>query len=181
MPQVTFTEKELEDYIAENCYELLGLKFIARQVKTPAGIIDILASCPISRVYCVIELKVDKLDPSSFVQVHKYTNYLNSTKSKSGKRSFIPVLIGANLDCALEKSVQRYTKDKLLTDFHKHITYYTLFGYSFDEAIEFNYYNIDQNRYQNDFLEDFENNHYQETIDNLLYEIYCLKEQVELI
>ena len=77
MAKIEFTEKELEDYLCEggrkgNLYKHLGLLFIARQVRTSVGTIDILSYHPISKTYFIIELKKDNLNSDAFFQVEKY-------------------------------------------------------------------------------------------------------------
>lgn len=100
--QLQYLEKDIEDLLEKNCEHYLGLQFIKRQFRTSVGIVDVIAKHPDSSwkmpVYFVIEIKQKSLDSSSYTQVLRYTKWLNSEKSKGGKRLFLPLLIGRFLD-----------------------------------------------------------------------------------
>ncbi len=146
MVKLKISESDLEDSISKNCEKLLGLKFIARQIKTPAGIIDILAYDKSSKAYCVIELKNCCLDQKALPQVLRYSNYLNSEKSKGGKRMFISLLIGDDLGDNLIKSVFHF--DGVLSESSYGKVYYTLYDLDVLNGINFSYFDKRQKEYE---------------------------------
>lgn len=96
---VNISEKELEESLLKKIPEYYPVKIIKNQYETNSGIIDILAkSTEEENVYFIFEIKVKELTTDSVCQVLKYTQYMNSEKSKNGKRRFYPVLVGRNLE-----------------------------------------------------------------------------------
>lgn len=96
--QIVCSEKDVEDVLCQHSMRFLQLRFLARQCRTPVGVIDILARHPfIPGVYYVIEVKRARLDPSAYVQVCRYARWLNSERAKDGRRVFIPMLVGESL------------------------------------------------------------------------------------
>lgn len=151
IPQITFsaTEKEIEDCLAYDCERFLGLKFIGRQISTPAGIVDVLAqSLEDKNVYYVIEVKKDLLDSKALCQVLRYSNYFNDNKNKDGQRIFVPLLVGANLSDDLIKSV--YNFGYLAPELGR--VEYTLFSLNVVSGMTFDYRNTAQAEYQSEHL-----------------------------
>lgn len=146
--RIEATEKDIEDCIAYDCNGFLGLDFIARQINTPAGIIDVLAkSREQENVYFVIEIKKDCLNAKSLCQVLRYTAYMNNQKSKDGKRLFIPLLIGQNLTDELIKCVHFY--DGCVDPMN---IYYRIFSACPYKGLSFLYYNNIQREYEREYL-----------------------------
>lgn len=112
MISYTFSERDIEDILSLNCQKFLGVRYLARQVATPVGIIDMIA---IGRagagIYYVVEIKKGLLDPAAYVQVLRYSKWLNSEYSKQGKRRFIPVLVGEHLSPSLDTLVEYFEDD----------------------------------------------------------------------
>lgn len=146
----SFSERDIEKYLSKNIKKELGLKLVATQVRTPAGILDILAVDPCTKIYYVIELKKDIIDCSSFAQVHKYTTYFNNSKSKLGKRVFVPMLIGNSLHNNISKAVKLACIDGM--DLGN--TVYRLYEITMEKGISFDYHNVRQYDYECENLED---------------------------
>jgi hypothetical protein len=187
MIKIECEERDIEDFLCADINKHLGLRLIGRQINTPAGIIDILAYSKDQGVYFVVELKKNYLNAIAFVQVIRYSNYLNCNFSK-GKRVFIPMLIGMDLHDELEKSVFLYEEDNVVkTDFWK--VYYTLFNFSADHGITFAWHKGNQRQYETDNLlpDDYQNYidgmHYiEKMIDELVdkeHEVNILKRFIE--
>ncbi len=143
--KIDCTENDIETYLCENMDKHLGLRFVGRQINTQAGIIDVLAkSKDVKELYYVIELKRGVIDAHAYVQVMRYTHFLNSEKSKDFQRVFMPMLIGNSLCPNLEKAVSYYS----CCDLYKQIVSYRLFGFDMDEGISFAYQNSNQSEYE---------------------------------
>lgn len=151
MIKIQAEEKDIEDILQDYCKEMLGLRFIARQIKTPAGIIDIIARCPETKAYYIIELKKDKLDAYAFCQVMRYAYYLNNDEgiNKQGKRFFVPLLIGARISDELIKCVNLYEHGDVSYD-RIYRPEYTLFNLDPFKGIRFDYHDSRQKKYQDD-------------------------------
>src|SRR5580698_6293371 len=107
--QLVCTEKDIEDILEQHCERMLGIKFLARQFRTTVGVVDIIAKHPyIPGVYYVVEIKRDILDPVAYIQALRYAKWLNSERSKIGKRKFIPVIIGEQLQSTLNFLCQHF-------------------------------------------------------------------------
>lgn len=162
MPEVNFTEKELEDYLCSNgnLKKHLGLRLLRRQYATPAGIIDILAYDPKQKLFVIIELKKDTLDYNAFFQIDRYYHYFEYLANNvyyrpiyidnekgdvvdeiSRQPKIAKLLIGRNLSTLLNFSVYSY-KSHLFLD----KTNYTCFDYDFDRGIAFNYASTEQRK-----------------------------------
>tara|TARA_R110000851_G_scaffold311291_1_gene471412 strand:+ start:574 stop:1140 length:567 start_codon:yes stop_codon:yes gene_type:complete len=150
-PQVTFSvsEKEVEHCLEYDCKRFLDLKFIGRQINTPAGIVDVLAQSLEDRnIYYVIEIKKGTLDAKALCQALRYSNYFNDNKNKDGQRIFIPLLIGAALSEDLTKVVYHYSRE------YSQIgrVEYTLFSLSALDGIRFDFTSIAQEKYEKEHL-----------------------------
>jgi len=96
--QLTYQEKDVEDLLEKHCPKYIGCRFSKRQVRTPVGVIDVVAQSLANReIYYVIEIKNAPLDAAAYVQVLRYSHWLNSERARGGRRVFIPVLIGSTL------------------------------------------------------------------------------------
>jgi hypothetical protein len=148
--QITFSERELEDFLCtdKNLEKYLDLKFIARQVRIePVGIIDILGYHKDSSTWVIIELKKGGLDPNSFCQISSYINFYKKTKSSveienfRRERKFCGLLIGNSLDGNLHKCVSHYSNDGGWIGESQ--VNYCLFKLSFS-GLDFGYHNKSQ-------------------------------------
>lgn len=154
--EINISEKELEDFLCfgKNLEKYLGLKFVARQVQIPpAGIVDILAYDKKSKCFVIIELKKDLLDTNALIQGMAYLRYYQEIKklnyfTMSRKRNFSLLLIGKNLDNNLIKIIEHLYHQGL----EDNKIYYKLFGLRISSGINFDFYNVDQETY-NDKLE----------------------------
>lgn len=96
---IDLSEKELENALLKAIPKKFPVKIIKNQYEISGGIIDILAkSTEYKDTYFIFELKLGDITPDSVCQVLRYSQYMNSEKSKDGKRHFYPVLIGKNID-----------------------------------------------------------------------------------
>ena len=145
-------EKDIEDILSARMKRHLGLKFLQRQVRTPAGIIDMLARGEEKNVYYVIELKKGEINPYTLVQALRYTMYLNSNLSKDGKRIFIPVLIGDSLNKEMERSVVYLPDGGGDLEGCLYSAYYRIFDFDPDRGISFTFMNTAQERYEEEHL-----------------------------
>ena len=156
--EINASEDTVEQILKDNCKKFLGLRFVDNQIQTPAGIIDILARHPQSGTYFVVEIKKDTLDTHALAQVLKYTKFMNTNKTKGGKRLFVPLLVGRHLSEELNKCVYHYESD----DGHSaHDIYYTLYGFDLMEGLLFNYYASSQIEYQSQHF--YKTEHYCDT------------------
>jgi len=164
------TEKDIEDVLCENMKEFLGLRFVARQAQTPAGVIDIIAAA--KDVFYVIELKRDTIDTHAYAQVMRYCNYLNFNKSKNGKRVFAPLLIGEHLSGELYRNVKQFEESgENFKAYHLHIPEYALFQFNPLSGISFSYYSPAQQEYADEHF--FNQSTYAEREnEDLLYKNY---------
>jgi len=95
--QTDLHEQDVETCSNKTQDHYLGVKYVTRQMRTPVGVLDVLArhpECPV--VHYVIEIKKGTIDSAAYVQVLRYAKYLNSERSKDGRRLFVPVLIGSS-------------------------------------------------------------------------------------
>ncbi|MCF0075456.1 hypothetical protein LZD49_33565 [Dyadobacter sp. CY261] len=182
-------EREIEQALIWDCRHFLGLKFLKNQVRTPIGIIDVVAAHPYKKgVYYVIELKRDLLDESAFVQCMRYTNYLNTNHNKDGKRLFIPFLIGKNISPKLFGAVKHYDID----DQHDYdiagYCLYTLFAFDLRKGLDFSYFNNDQFEYYCEHLHTDNStyfhrriSHYEERLIDNHYETVSLQDRIKIL
>lgn len=105
-------ERRLENYLCSdnNLMGWLKLKFIARQVRTPVGIIDILAYDEDEKAWVIIELKSTSLDSSAYFQLKKYLHYFRGERGKNG-RKFIGLLVGPYLSKKISYAVNFFWFD----------------------------------------------------------------------
>ena len=144
--QLVYTEKDIEDILASNCQRLLAVKFVTRQYRTSAGIIDIIAkSLESPDYYYIIEIKKDALDASAYVQARRYARWMNREESKSGKRKFLPVIIGEQLHSSLHGVCDYFEPDSLGLHLLAEVRY-RLFGFDVLEGINFSYSSREQER-----------------------------------
>lgn len=173
MPEINFSEKELEDFLCKgkNLEKYLGLKFVGRQINTAVGIVDILACSPfkskifrwhneekvLGRQWYIIELKKGKIDPAAYFQVWRYKHYFDRVYNSGGSygcvRDFIPLLIGSNLDESLNYNVSHFRSSPKYETCQPTGTYYTCFDYSFDRGITFTYCSASQEKIEEEFYE----------------------------
>jgi len=156
--EINISEKELEDFLCfgENLEKYLGLKFIARQVQIPpAGIVDILAYDKESKCFVIIELKKDLLDANALIQGMAYLKYYQEIKklnyfTMSRKRNFSLLLIGKNLDDNLIKIIKLLHEQEI----EDNKIYYKLFGLRISSGINFDFYNVKQETYDEKIIEE---------------------------
>lgn len=147
-------EKDIEEYLSKNCKKHLKLRFVSRQIETPAGIIDMLAYDQDNGIWYVIEIKKGCIDSHCLAQILRYSNYMNAKYSKLGKRAFLPLMIGDNLSTDLRMSVFTYKGGwHGKGDFGK--IFYTIFQYSLSDGIRFDYHSSPQFEYEQEHLSDF--------------------------
>lgn len=143
MPEVKFTEKELEDYLSsKKLDEYFHMDFIARQVKTDSGPLDILAYQPHIKTWFIIELKAGPITKDAFVQADRYYQYFKS-KYRHKNRKFVKILVGDCLDKSLIYNVYKYHPLTAQEAFDG-MTLYSLYGWDFEYGIEFNYFSKSQ-------------------------------------
>lgn len=155
--QITFSERELEDFLCtgKNLEKYLDLKFIARQVNIPpVGIVDILAYSKDSSCFVIIELKRDLLDSSAFIQGLSYLRYYQEVRSfnlihRKRSRRFALLLVGQNLSHDLIKVVSPAEYD---CHFFNYAVYYKLFSVDFQKGVNFGYFLPPQKDYENKLL-----------------------------
>jgi len=169
MPTVQFTEKELEDYLStnQNLKKNLGLRFLVRQYRTPVGIVDIVAYNVITKRFVIIELKKGEIDYNAYFQMERYRHYFERKsmfmfedldmrrfyRRRDGnlflrenfvKREFDCLLVGSSLSQQLDYTLQHWEKDCELNSEYR--MWYTCFDYSFDKALQFNYFSVSQDK-----------------------------------
>lgn len=142
--EIVFQEKELEDFLCRdgNLEEYLGLRFVARQVKTPNGIVDILAYNPDTKSFVIIELKRDQIDLAALVQITRYRHYFQSQRQpKHGMRgrNFQCLLIGKSLHSDLNFIVEYWESEH---DYGR--IFYRLYGIKFDQPLSFCWHSLNQ-------------------------------------
>jgi hypothetical protein len=183
--RIQASEKAIESLLCEVAGEQLGLRIIGRQVTTPAGTIDLIAA-PISAyfsrwnpVYYVIELKQGDIGPSALAQVLRYTRHMNAVKSKNGKRTFLPLLVGEHLRGDLQKVVTLFRG----ADEHDKSNFggilYTLFCFNARAGVSFRYRNIAQYAYENEIGTETPMGHVLAELEHLDCEYYMLKRSLE--
>lgn len=153
MPNIQFSEKELEDYLCADdgqaLWEHFDLRFVARQVKTSLGIIDILAYCKFSKTWVIVELKLDKLDYKAFFQAQRYKHFCEMEwPGRKEQRKFVTLLVGSNLSEELFYSVRYFNR----ADYQQERrplygqNFYRLFAWNFEDGISFEYQNAEQTK-----------------------------------
>ena len=173
--RIEATEKAIEDILAANMKDYLDLRFVGRQINTPAGIVDILARCPTNGIYYVIELKKDILDVSAYAQVMRYVQYFNHNKNKNGKRLFLPLLIGQNLHDSILRNVFYFRKHQTNCP---SMVGYRLFNFDISSGLSFTYSRTDQDHYEEAHYWNSQSFH-SRSLDDLSYEYWCLKDTLE--
>lgn len=177
-PILTFNceEKEIEKALIWDCKHFLGLKFIKNQVRTPVGIIDVLAVNPQNkRVFYVIEIKRDTLNSCAYTQCMRYVHYLNRNHNKGGKRLFLPLLIGKNLSQELHGISKHFDADE--NHDYNDIGYclYTLFEFNVKDGLSFKYRNMAQETYHDTYLSNYQGTYFDklsEVWEDKNYEYY---------
>jgi hypothetical protein len=139
---IQFEEKDLEDYLCECGLEYLELKFIARQVKIDKFFIDILAYSKKEKCFYILELKRNLIDSKAFTQAFKYHTLM--TYKYNGRHKFKTLLIGENLSEDLFYILSFY--NSMPWGENKNNFLYCLFGYDFENGINFNTYNTLQGK-----------------------------------
>ena len=145
---INFEEKDIEDFLCDNdnLESYLGLKFIKRQVKIDKFYIDILAYSKPEKCFYIIELKKDDLNSKAFVQALKYLRLMN--RRYKYKHKFKMLLVGHDLSEELYYNVEKY-------DIFGNSDYpflYTLYHYTFNSGISFEYYDKYQFEIENKIL-----------------------------
>lgn len=71
---ITWSEKDIEDYVCENVNELFGneFHFLGRQIKIGLGIIDVLLFCEADYSLYVVEIKKDVIEDHALAQIMRY-------------------------------------------------------------------------------------------------------------
>ena len=168
----TFSERDIEDILSKECSKFLGVKFLARQLSIPVGIIDLLVASKINAgIYYVVEIKKGLLDPSAYVQVLRYSKWLNSEYSKEGKRRFIPVLVGEHLSPSLDTLVD-FFEDDYWSIRRLHQPLYRLFKIDPVRGISFDYSSTSQQSVKPGELEYCHISAKCEEADYLAYRVY---------
>ena len=143
--QLNYTEKDVEDILEAHCEHYLGLKYVARQFRSSAGIVDIIAKHPeITNRYYIIELKRGTLDASAFTQAMRYSAWFNSELSKHGKRVFFPILIGEALHSDLNFLCHYFDRDEYFGLSAIYRVAYRLFDFDPLNGVTFNYHSVKQ-------------------------------------
>jgi hypothetical protein len=161
MPNVQITERELEDWLCKdkNLEKRLGLRFVARQVNTDVGRVDILGYRKSLNRFCIVELKVGPIDADAYFQAKRYHHFFSNMKSetayarqkypdcddynhKKAYREFDVLLVGASLDKKLDYSV-KYWKANNYSEYCQEYGY-RLFSIDFDEGLSLTYSSISQ-------------------------------------
>jgi predicted RecB family endonuclease len=140
---IKYTEEQLEIFLIDKLKQVYGFKKIIRQFEILSGRIDLLAYDG-DGLYYVIEIKTGDITADAVCQVLRYTQYLNSEKSKNGKRRFRPLLIGFNID------VNCRHLDYLLKRFEKYpenefYVLYTLYSVGIS-GVELGYYCVSNDK-----------------------------------
>lgn len=155
--QLVYTEKDIEDILEQHCERMLGIKFVTRQFRTEVGIADIIAKHPdISGVYYVVEIKRGILDPDAYAQALRYAKWLNSEMSKDGRRSFIPIIIGEQLQSTLNFLCAFFDHEFQCGIANIHDVSYRLFEFDPLSGVSFSWFSKEQ-----------------EACDNLRYSRHC--------
>jgi len=151
MPDILFKEKELEDFLCSNnnLQKHLGLRLLARQFRTPVGVVDIIAYNNNTKRFVLIELKKDILNSEAYFQLERYRRYFvkkaqadfeeKEISSMSAEcRTFDCLLIGNTLAENLSYVTEYWEADSDLSEFNR--VWYRCFNYSLEKAISFEYY-----------------------------------------
>lgn len=165
--EISCSEQDIEDFlcIKGNLEKYLGLRLLKRQYRTPVGVVDIVAYNKKTKRFVIIELKKDLLDYKAFFQMERYAHYLKKSEinrcdatgprkyflyknaemkfTKCTERKFDRLLIGKDISPDLYYSVEHW--DDSSDNCHAE-TWYTLFGFRFDSAISFGYYQPQQSK-----------------------------------
>jgi hypothetical protein len=143
--QLVCTEQDIEDILVRHCDRMLGIEFMARQFRTAVGVVDILAKHPyIPNVYYVVEIKRGILDPATYVQALRYANWLNSERSKFGRRFFIPIIVGEHLHASLNSLCQFFDQESHYCTSNIRDVTYRLFHFDPLEGVSFAWHSREQ-------------------------------------
>jgi len=169
--ELVYQEKDVEDLLEQDCMGYIGLDFVARQLRTAVGIVDVIAAHPeIENLKYVIEIKKGALDSSAYTQVLKYTNWLNSEESDGGKILYLPMLIGTHLTGDLPALCINFDVDEHYTvAFYNQVTY-RLFSFDPKKGVCFAWCSTNQLEHQKLLVNDH----------NHLQQILCDKESAEM-
>lgn len=178
MPEINFSEKELEDFLSckRNLKKHLGLRFLARQYRTPVGVVDMIAYNNKTKRFVIIELKKDTLDTSSYFQIERYRHFFvkkadNLWNKKCDRRyslqkkgvdlflkvptryhNFDCLLVGKSLSKELDYVVEKWEASSYRSDYSR--VWYTCFAYSFEKAISFAYHSVSQKEVEDNSYEE---------------------------
>lgn len=160
--EITWQESDIEDYLCKktnqgwrktNLNKLPGCKnliIVGRQVKVLDFFIDILAYDRASKSFIIIELKKDVLDANALTQAMRYQNILEHLYyGLNSPKKFKILLIGRNLNEKLYYIVNKlddgcFDNDWRELGYLNSGIFYTLYNYSFEDGIEFNWHNTRQ-------------------------------------
>lgn len=179
--KLEYLEKDIEDLLEIDCEHYLGLKFIARQLRTPVGIIDVIARCPNRnrKLYYVIEIKNGPINSAAYVQAVRYANWLNSELSKDGKRLFVPLLIGSTLSEEISTICEYFSHDHNWYEIYRKV-FYRVFNFSAKEGVTFTWINNVSSKYHATLKNDFNHiNQLWERVDDLEAANYRLHKAIE--
>lgn len=163
MIKIDWVEKDIEDYLCKpidnfkrttKITDISGCEnfvIIGRQVKILNFIIDILAYDTINKNFFILELKKNNIDINAYMQALKYLKIL---QAKHLKNNINILLIGQNLDENLY-----YTVNRIVTysGVEKNEVFYSLYAVDFEHGIDFNYYNVHQEKIRNNLKEIYTN------------------------
>lgn len=175
--QLSYLEKDIEDLLEQNCRDYLGLTFLTRQFKTPAGVVDVIAKHPqIKNTYYVVEIKKGAIDVDAYIQAVRYATWLNSERAKAGRRIFIPVLIGDTLRDDLVKVCEYLESDEHSGYGAVGKVFYRLFNFSPLYGVAFHWFSKAERAYRQSLHHYFSHGaHLLEIIDDVVSESVTLK------
>lgn len=143
--QLVYTEQDIEDILEANCEHMLGVRFLTRQFRTTVGVVDVLAKhAYVPNVYYVIEIKKGTLDPAAYAQAMRYAKWLNSERSKGGKRKFIPIIIGEHLQSTLNHLCNYFDHEYQCNVSNIHDVAYRLFRFDPLRGVAFSWHSVEQ-------------------------------------
>ncbi len=146
MPEIKFTEEELETYFCEVADEEFECRIIGRQIRLECGVLDVLMKSRVANLYFVVELKKGCLSDADLAQVSAYTAEL---RCRFPSRKFISVLLGQGISA----KYLHYALDRFRNNQFPVLAYYIIFGWDMESGVSFDWFNQDQNdheKYRND-------------------------------
>jgi len=178
--KIEANEKDIEDILCRHMDEFLGLRYVGRQINTPAGVVDILAKSPEKRVFYIIELKRGEINASAYAQVMRYCHYFNYNKTRCGRRIFAPLLIGDHLAGEMQKNVKIYEQNGEGYSPSCPVPEYTLFQFNPLSGISFSYQSPTQVAYADEHFYKQEN-YIQALHEGLAYNEHRRKAEIKSI